>query len=33
MKARYENPLLRKQVPEALRKAIKTLFVAELKQK
>jgi len=31
MKARYENPLLRKQVPQELRKAIKTLFVAELK--
>lgn len=33
IKSRYETPLLRKQVPEALRKAIKSLFVAELKQK
>lgn len=33
IKARYEQPLIRKEVPEALRKSIKELFVAELKQK
>lgn len=33
VKARYESSLIRKQVPEAIRKAIKEQFVNELKLK